>query len=73
MKYKYNTIDLVASILTVIGALNWGLIAAFNFNLVTQLFGDMTVLSRVVYGLVGLAGLYMIYTTYKMFINRNDD
>lgn len=72
MKYKYNTLDLIASILTVIGALNWGLVGAFNFNLVTQLFGDMSMLSRIVYGLVGLSGLYMIYTIYKMFVNRND-
>ena len=52
-----NTIVLV---LVIIGALNWGLIALFSFDLVAWLFGSMTMLSRIVYGLVGLAGLWAI-------------
>lgn len=52
-----NTIVLV---LIIIGALNWGLIALFSFDLVAWLFGSMTMLSRIVYGLVGLAGLWAI-------------
>lgn len=72
MKYKYNTVDLVASVLATVGAINWGLVSVFDFDLVASLFGEMTTLSRVVYGLVGLAGLYMIYVIYKMFVNRND-
>ena len=52
-----NTIVLV---LIIIGALNWGLIALFSFDLVAWLFGNMTMLSRLVYGLVGLAGLWAI-------------
>lgn len=43
--------------LMVVGAINWGLVGAFNFDLVAKLFGDMSVLSRLVYGLVGLSGL----------------
>lgn len=58
---KYNTVDWVASLLTIIGALNWGLIGALKVNLVETLFGDMTALSRTVYVLVGLSGLYMLY------------
>ncbi len=50
-----NTIVLV---LVIIGAINWGLIALFGFDLVAWLFGNMTMLSRIVYGLVGLAGLW---------------
>ena len=53
-------IDKIALVLIIIGALNWGLIAIFNFDLVATLFGDMTVLSRIVYGLVGLSGLWGI-------------
>ncbi len=53
-------IDKIALVLIVIGALNWGLIALFNFDLVAAIFGDMTVLSRIVYGLVGLSGLWGI-------------
>ena len=40
--------------LTVIGAINWGLIGFFNLNLVALLFGSMSLLSRIIYGLVGL-------------------
>lgn len=47
-------------ILTVIGAINWGLIGFFNLNLVALLFGSMSLLSRIIYGLVGLCGLYLL-------------
>ena len=53
--------DKFALILVIIGAINWGLIALFQFDLVAAIFGGQTVLfSRLVYGLVGLAGLYCI-------------
>ncbi len=51
----------LAFVLLVIGGLNWGLVGAFNFDLVTYLFGAMTVLSRVVYVLVGLSALFKIF------------
>ena len=41
-----------------IGAINWGLIGFFNLNLVALLFGSMSWISRIIYGLVGLCGLY---------------
>ena len=44
----------------VIGAVNWGLIGFFNFNLVSMIFGSMSWLSRIIYGLVGLCGLYLL-------------
>lgn len=53
-------IDKIALVLIIIGAINWGLIALFNLDLVALLFGDMTILSRIVYGLVGLTGLWGI-------------
>ena len=53
-------IDKIALILIIIGAVNWGLIGLFRFNLVELLFGDMTVLARIVYTLVGIAGLWGI-------------
>lgn len=53
--------DKLALILVIVGALNWGLIGLFEFDLVASLFGGSTsVLSRIVYSLVGLAGLYSI-------------
>lgn len=49
---------ITALILMIIGAVNWGLIGLFNFNLVEAIFGDMTLLSRIIYILVGVAGIY---------------
>lgn len=53
MKTLYNT----ALTLVIVGALNWLSIGLFNFDLVATLFGEMSVLSRIVYSLVGVAGL----------------
>ena len=54
--------DIIAAVLVVVGALNWGLVAVARFDLVAALFGmrfgEVSALSAVVYGLVGLAGLY---------------
>ena len=49
-----------AIVLVIIGALNWGLVGLFNFNLVTAIFGGSSALSRLVYILVAIAGLYLI-------------
>ena len=53
-------IDKIALALIIIGAINWGLIGILKFNLVAAIFGDMTVLARIVYSLVGLSGLWGI-------------
>lgn len=53
-------LDYTALVVTVIGAVNWGLIGFFRFNLVTFLFGDMTWISRIIYALVGICGLYLL-------------
>ena len=63
---KMNTIDWIAFILVIIGALNWGLVGIFQFDLVKTIFGDMTTLTRIVYILVGVSGLYLILTSGKM-------
>ncbi|OLS03690.1 DUF378 domain-containing protein [Tissierella creatinophila] len=53
--------DTTALVLVIIGALNWGLIALFQFDLVASLFGGQdSFLSRIVYGLVALAGIYCV-------------
>jgi len=51
-------IDVLAAILLVIGGLNWGLVGLLNFDLVAKLFGELSLLSRIVYSLVGLAAVY---------------
>ncbi|AKM82574.1 TPA: DUF378 domain-containing protein [Candidatus Berkelbacteria bacterium] len=58
---KLNAVDWIALILVIIGAINWGLVGFFQYDLVKAIFGDMTTMSRIVYDLVGLAGLYLIY------------
>lgn len=57
---KLKTIDYIALVLVIIGAINWGLIGFLNFDLVKFIFGEMTLLSRIVYSIVGIAGLYAI-------------
>ena len=52
--------DYIVLVLIIIGTLNWGLIGFFRFDLVRVLFGDMSSLSRIVYAVVGLAGIYAI-------------
>ncbi len=58
-----KVLDYTALTISIIGAVNWGLIGLFDFNLVAFLFGSMTWLSRIVYALVGLCGLYL-FTFY---------
>jgi len=55
-----KTLDLVIWTLLAIGGLNWGLVGFFNFDLVATLFGEMSILTRIIYCLVGLAALYDI-------------
>ncbi len=62
---EMSVLDWVATVLVIVGALNWGLIGFFGYDLVAAIFGNMTVVSRIVYGLVGLSGLYMIYCLSK--------
>jgi len=59
-------IDKIALALVIIGAINWGLIGIFNFNLVDAIFGVMSVLSRIIYTLVGISGLW----TIKMLFDK---
>jgi uncharacterized protein len=60
-----STIQRIALILTIIGAINWGLIGFFGFNLVEAIFGDNSALSRIIYGLVGIAGLINLGLLFK--------
>ena len=60
-------IDTIALVLIIIGAINWGLVGLFNFNLVDAIFGTMSVLSRIIYTLVGISGLWGI----KLLFDRD--
>lgn len=56
--------------LGIIGALNWGLIGFFEYDLVAAIFGSLSMVSRVIYSLVGIAGLYMISFFTKLDNNK---
>lgn len=55
-----ETLQKVALVFTIIGAIVWGLIGIFDFNLVEFIFGDGSILSRIVYTIVGVCGLINI-------------
>lgn len=60
-------LDNIVLALIIIGAVNWGLVGFFNFDLVASLFGELSALSRIIYGIIGICGLYAI-----SFFARNE-
>lgn len=62
--------NVVALILLIAGALNWGLIGFFDFNLVDAIFGVGSLLSRIIYALVGVAGLWGIVMLSQRNVRR---
>ncbi len=62
-----QTLQKSCLVLTIIGAIVWGLIGVFDFNLVDTIFGTGSMLSRVIYTLVGIAGLVNIYLLFYDF------
>ena len=55
-----KAIDYIVLVLVIIGAINWGLVGFFGLDLVAFLFGSMSVLSRIIYAVIGNCGLYAI-------------
>ncbi|WP_299997930.1 DUF378 domain-containing protein [uncultured Clostridium sp.] len=53
-------IDTIVLILVIVGSINWGLLGFFQFDLVAAIFGDMSTFSRIIYSVIGIAGLYSI-------------
>ena len=58
--HRSKLIDGITLTLTIVGAINWGLVGLFGFNLVSFLFGEMSWLSRIIYIVIALCGLYLI-------------
>ena len=63
---KLSTLDWIALILLIVGGLNWGLYGLFRFDLVAAIFGPVTLVSRIVYVLVGLAAIYLLALAGKL-------
>jgi len=64
-RFVMYALKIIAYILVIIGAINWGLVGFFGFDLVAAIFGEMTLLARIIYGLVGISALILL------FVNRD--
>lgn len=60
-------LNLITLILLVVGGLNWGLVGLFNFDLVATLFGEGSMLARIVYSLVGVSALWQLVPLFAAF------
>jgi hypothetical protein len=60
----FKVIKYTAFILVLIGALNWGLVGFFNFDLVAFLFGDMTLITRIIYDIIGISAIIAAISAY---------
>ena len=60
-----RAINSVTLLLLIVGGLNWGLVGLFDFDLVAALFGEKSMLSRIVYVLVGLSALYQLIPLFR--------
>ena len=65
-----KSLGILTAILIVIGGLNWGLVGFLKFDLVATVFGDMTMLARLVYALVGLSAIYQAINLKSYAANR---
>ena len=65
------TLQKIALIFTIIGALNWGLIGIFDFNLVEAIFGEMDVIERIIYTIVGICGTINIGIFFMDFVDHD--
>lgn len=61
---KMNAMDMIVWILLFVGGLNWGLVGAFNYNLVDSIFGDDSAIRMIVYILVGLAAVWSLISMF---------
>jgi len=67
MKNAMKPLNLITLILLIVGGLNWGLVGLFNFDLVATLFGAGSILSRIVYVLVGVSALWQLIPLFEAF------
>lgn len=67
-----ETFQKIALVITIIGAVNWGLIGLFNFNLVELIFGSMPFIESLIYSLVGICGLINIGILFSHIRKIND-
>jgi uncharacterized membrane protein YuzA (DUF378 family) len=68
---KLNTGVCVALIFLVIGGLNWGLVGLFNFDLVARIFGEMSILARLVYIVVALSAVGILASALRTYPDKS--
>ena len=69
-----KAVNILTLLLVIVGALNWGLVGLFQFDLVAALFGgQQAALSRIVYALVGLAGIYQLVPLAGALSGKSDN
>ena len=61
-----KVVEIIALILNIIGGINWGLVGLFDYNLVDSLFGEGSVIAKVIYVLVGISALFAITAVVKL-------
>ena len=67
---RMTAADWIPMLLLIIGGINWGLVGLFEFDLVAYLFGEMSMLSRIIYVVVGISALYSLYLSSKLSRKR---
>lgn len=67
MNDRTNVFDIITYALVVVGALNWGLIGFFQFDLIAAIFGTLSIVTRIIYALVGVSAIYMLARTSVLF------
>jgi len=68
----YNFLKYFSYAMVIIGAINWGLVGFFDFDLVAYLFGEMTTMSRIVYDIVGISAIISLITCYICYQNHKE-
>ncbi len=66
-----SVLGTIAYVLLVVGGLNWGLVGAFDFNLVSFLFGEGTLIARIVYMLVGLSAIASVFMVIAHYVKKS--
>ena len=64
-------LKIIAYILVIVGAINWGMVGFFGFDLVASIFGEMSLASRIVYSLVGISALILLILNREIFHDYN--
>ena len=68
----FNFLKYFSYTLVIIGAINWGLIGFFDFDLVAAIFGEMSMFARIIYSLVGVSAIISLITSYICYLNHQE-